>query len=138
MRRDYFDVTLRETSTTSDMPELVITYDGPTDTLSTQLDTALTTDEIDIAFRHHTDDTGVLALTDRVTGEFVLEAVAPIETIETVVSSARQDSDTGEYELRLTSDETDYITCQNQTLLIYSADGDLLQDQSLISESIEL
>lgn len=134
MRRDYFDVTLRG----ADVPELVVTYDGPAGDLSTWLETVVTAEEIDVAFRQQTADVGVLSLTDRVTGEFILEATAPTETIDTVVTSAQQDGDTGEYALRLVADGTERLTCHNQTLLVYGVDGNLLRNRSLVSGSIEL
>jgi hypothetical protein len=134
MRRDYFDVTLRSGTA----PELVVTYDGPDGELSNHIQTVRTADDIDVAFRHRTADSGVLSLTDRITGEFVLEATVSIETIDTVVSSAKQASDSSEYALRLIADGTEQITSHNQTLLVYSSDGDLLRDRSLVSESIEL
>lgn len=134
MRRDYFDVTLRSAA----VPELVVTYDGPTGELSTHLETALTDDAVDVAFRHQTEDTGVLSLTDRLTGEFILEATVPIETIDTLVSSAQRDGDPSEYVLRLVTDETEPFSCHTQTLLVYSADGNLLRNRSLVSGSIEL
>ncbi len=136
MRRDYFTVDFRH-EPTEGIPTLSIDYDGPTGELRDRLASTGESDELDVAFRYQADaDTGVLSLTDRMTGEFVFEVTAPVERVNGLVNAA-EDGD-GEYEVRVTDGDGKSLVYEKQALLVYDADGNLLRQRSLIPGSVEL
>lgn len=136
MRRDYFTVDFRH-EPADGIPTLSIAYDGPTGKLRDRLASTGDSDELDVAFRYQSDeDTGVLSLTDRMTGAFVFEITAPVERVNGLVNAA-EDGD-GEYEVRVTDGDGKSLVYEKQALLVYDADGNLLRQRSLIPGSVEL
>ena len=136
MRRDYFTVDFRH-EPTEGIPTLSIDYDGPTGELRDRLASTGESDELDVAFRYQADaDTGVLSLTDRMTGEFVFEVTAPVERVNGLVNAAENGD--GEYEVRVTDGDGKSLVYEKQALLVYDADGNLLRQRSLIPGSVEL
>jgi len=142
MRRDYFTVDFRLESDDG-IPAIQIAYDGPPgglrDRLASTAESTLESSDIDVAFRHRVeDDSGVLSVTDRVTGEFVFEVDASVDRIEALVDVAQRRDGDGQYEVRLTDTDSKSLVYDKQTLLVYDHDGSLLRERSLIPGSVEL
>lgn len=144
MRRDYFTLTV-ETHGDDDQPVAHIEFDGPSDVLTQRL----TPDEdVDVAFRYQSrveadDATGVFSVTDRMTGDFVLEANADATTVADLVDAAREygqaTSDAeGCYRVVLTRDGETAFETEKRTLLVYDNEGSLLRQHSLIPSGVEL
>jgi len=147
MRRDYFTLeTAGVTADESGEPTVSITYEGPTDELETRLrreDGQLDGDGVDVAYRLREPldaeaPTGVFAVSDRVTGEYVLEVNAESASILSVVEAASADAD-GRYRLVIETDDGDRLAAYDKsTLLVYDGDGNLLRDRSLIPSGVEI
>jgi len=153
MRRDYITLHVRPAATASDgpaVPTIVVEYDGPNDLLADRLQHTdgdpLDAADIDVAFRLQTapdadDATGVFSLTDRLTGEYVLEANVAAEQLLELIPAARKDEDTGDcpgcYRVELRQDD-DTRTFEKETLLVYDDEGSLLRQHSLIPSGVEL
>lgn len=147
MRRDYF--TLETADVTADEPgepTMSITYEGPTEELETRLrrnDGQLDGDGVDVAYRLHEpldadSPTGVFAVSDRITGEYVLEVNVESAPILSIVEAAGADTD-GRYRLVIETDEgTQLAAYDKSTLLVYDDDGNLLRDRSLIPSGVEI
>lgn len=151
MRRDYFTLTVDGVNDAgSERPVVTITYEGPTEQLESRLrkgSSLLADEEVDIAYRlqdplDEAEPGGVVALADRVTGEYVLELNADAADVFAFVDAAREfgdRSDTeGRYRIVLESDEEQLATYDKSTLLVYNADGQLLRNESLIPSGVEL
>ncbi|MFB6223106.1 MAG: DUF5793 family protein [Haloarcula sp.] len=142
MRRDYFTVDTQAVATDNDIPTLTISYDGPTGELRERLkkveDGTLDAGGIDITFRRQSeDDSGVLSLTSRLTGEYIFEATTPAADIVELVSAADVREEP-RFEVRLTDAQDKSRVYEKQTLLVYDHDGSLLRGQSLIPGGVEL
>lgn len=144
MRRDYFTLAV-QTHGDDEQPVAHIRFDGPADILTERL----TPDEdVDVAFRYQTrvdadDATGVFSVTDRMTGDFVLEANADADAVLDLVGAAREygqatsDSD-GCYSVSVTEDGQPVFETEKRTLLVYDNDGSLRRQHSLIPSGVEL
>lgn len=156
MRRDYFDLEVTDAGWVDAdgppaMPRLVITYDGPRDTLRSVLETDAATrdaDTIDVAYRLQgsidaDDAEGVLSVSDRLTGDFLIEVNAAVDPVMTFLRAARRycEAETdveGRYTLEVRHDDASAITFEKGTFLVYNADGSLLRQHSLIPSGVEL
>ena len=156
MRRDYFTLDVRNLGDGGDpgdrgIPTVTIDYDGPDDQLTDRLtDDAgdvLEANELDVSYRLHgpVDDAGtegVVAVTNRVTGDFVLELNADAGDVTRFVDAARaygKDTDDGKrYRVELAIDGDPFATYEKSTLLVYDTDGGLLRGHSLIPSGVEL
>lgn len=150
MRRDYF--TLSKQGTEADdpaTPTLVVGYEGPTEELAERLHddgTPLEEDGLDVAYRLQEpldidDPSGVLAVADRVTGEYVLEVNADAGLVSELVESARDADDPEDGHFRIVIENEDGAQLdahEASTLLVYDADGNLLREESLIPSGVEL
>jgi hypothetical protein len=143
MRRDYFTL---EVATDSGKPEARVGFDGPAegfeDRLTDDEGAPLSAGQIDVAYRLHggeyaPDAEGVLAISDRITGDFVLECNAAVETIRELVEAARE-YDGGRYRLVVTINGREALAHEKSTFLVYNRDGDLLRQHSLIPSGVEL
>ncbi len=157
MRRDYFSLQIEaidwvDTEGDPEKPRVTIDFDGPESTLRSRLtgheDIPLDADETDAAFRLRTalddpDAAGVFSLTNRVTGEFVLELNRDAETVMNFVRAARRygeerpDDDT-RYQITVRIDEDEVVTYDKATFLVYNDGGNLLRKHSLIPSGVEL
>jgi len=149
MRRDYFTPSVEDDGGDgSRRPVLTIDYDGPTEQLEDRMtkgNSMLGESDIDVAYRLKEDGDaaeGVLAIADRVTGEYVLELNADTVVVFDLVRAARefgQRADTEDrYRIVLEADGTHLITYDKATLLVYDHQGELLRSRSLIPSGVEL
>lgn len=148
MRRDYFTLDVADAGT-SGIPTIHIDFEGPSDQLTGRLTDGqgepLEPDEIDVAYRLQEsadgDADGVLAVTNRVTGEFILELNARTDEVLEFIRAARErgsDSDDRRYRLRLSIDGERAMEHRKGTFLVYDEDGGLLRQDSLIPSGVEL
>ncbi|WP_123532940.1 DUF5793 family protein [Halosimplex salinum] len=152
MRRDYVTLDLRNADQDGDhLPTAVLTYEGPTDLLEERLTDAggepLDREAIDVAFRFQTatddaDADGVFSLTNRVTGEFIVEVNADAASVRDLVDAARRDDDPedadGCYRVDVRRDGEQVASYEKRTLLVYDDEGGLLRQHSLIPSGVEL
>ncbi|MCF2238524.1 DUF5793 family protein [Halobacterium salinarum] len=159
MRRDYFELDVSNVDWVADggkpkQPTVVIEFTGDTDALRDRLtDTTgavLEATETDAAFRltdaaDDTDAAGVVSVTNRVTGDFILELNVAADDVTQFVRAARRygesdaarDAD-GRYRVEIRVDGTELVVHEKATFLVYSSDGDLLRGRSLIPSGVEL
>ncbi len=149
MRRDYFTLTTRtpaDPGTAPDRPTIAIEYAGPVadlqDALSDDAGEALPASAIDVTCRlqaEGADATCVLALTHRLTGEFLLEANGDARDVRELVDAARDDADGDAcYRVHVDSADGEDYVYDVDTLLVYDEDGNLLRGHSLIPSGVEL
>ncbi len=159
MRRDNFTTAL--TDAAPDDPTLRIAYDGPAGDLARRLtdrsETLYAAADVDAAFRltdpvEEPDATGVLSLSHRVTGEFLLEANAPAGQVLDLIAAAR-DGEEQSYTVRIEADGVDTestdaaagvdaddsgLSYEFQALFVYDTSGELLRQHSLIPSGVEI
>lgn len=156
MRRDYFTLQIWavdwvDNDTDPQLPRLRILYEGPAEPFLngfTRDGALVPPEEVDVAFRLQSsiedpDATGVLSLTDRYTGEFLLELNATVDTIVKFLRAARRYGETvadssGRFEIDIQADEDKRISYEKRTLLVYNEDGSLARQHSLIPSGVEL
>lgn len=168
MRRDYFTLEARNVeSSTEDggaIPTVHIDFEGPGDQLldriTDEADEPLDPDEVDVAYRIQAssedggaeapradgeavaDASGVVAVTNRVTGEFILELNADAADVLAFVRAARdygtESDDDDRYRIELSVDGDRVATYDKTTFLVYDEEGDLLREHSLIPNNVEL
>jgi len=158
MRREHFDLDVRnlewvEANDDPEQPLALIEFSGPAEELIDRLtgvdETPLDSEEIDVAFRlrdpfdDHDDATGVVAVTNRLTGEFIFETNEDAEDVFGFIHAAREygqstDSADARYRIRLSLADGKTMTYDKGTFLVYDDAGDLLRSQSLIPSGVEL
>lgn len=158
MRRDYFEldvdnVTWIDDSGDPKKPLVRIDFRGPREELERRLSDPsggyLDAQETDVAFRLQdaldtSDAEGVVSVTNRTTGDFVLELNQTADDVLTFIRAAREygrtavDSDDGRYRVEVNIDGDDVVAYEKQTFLVYDADGNLLRSHSLIPSGVEL
>lgn len=156
MRRDYFTFDVRNTGDDEGteppgIPTLAIDYDGPDEQLRDRLvdesGDVLDADEIDVSYRLHgpiddADTGGVLAVTDRVTGDFILELNVEAGTVTRFVDAARaygKDTEDGKrYRVEVLIGGEPLVAYEKATFLVYDRDDGLLRAHSLIPSGVEL
>lgn len=156
MRRDYFtldvsDVDWVETDGEPEQPRVVIDFHGPAQELRERFETPsgelLTADETDVACRLQgpltdLDTDGVVSVTNRVTGDFIIELNEDAEDILAFISAARRygelENGDGHYHVSVRLDGEELTTYEKDTFLVYNEEGDLLRKHSLIPSGVEL
>jgi myo-inositol-hexaphosphate 3-phosphohydrolase len=156
MRRDHFELAAEnvdwvDAGDRPAEPRVVIDFDGPRETLTERLTDAegnlLEAGETDVTFRlqdslDDPDATGVVSVTDRVTGDFLLELNARADDVLRFVRAAREygqsTDDGGRYRVTLRIDGEPVATYSKSTFLVYDANGSLLRSKSLIPSGVEL
>lgn len=149
MRRDHFTVAAQHVDPDdTERPVLEIEYDGPTETLTSQLtddsDELFPADALDAAFRLQEtldadETTGVFSLTHRITGEYLLEVNVDAEAVLDLVAAARDgDEDDARYCVRIERADGSPVRYEMDSLLVYDDNGDLLRQHSLIPSGVEL
>jgi len=157
MRRDYFELDVSNVdwvdgSGSPERPNVVIDFAGAADELRERLTDntgdLLDAEGTDAAFRL-TDDVddpdaaGVVSVTNRITGDFVLELNVDAEDVLQFVRAARRygestDDGEGRYRVEIRVDGEELVVYEKATFLVYSGDGDLLRGHSLIPSGVEL
>ncbi|MFB6172587.1 MAG: DUF5793 family protein [Haloarculaceae archaeon] len=150
MRRDYFTLTIRrpDGEGSAGAPTLLVDFDGPVPDLEERLegrDGPLDAGSLDVNFRlvssiDADDAAGVLSVTNRITGEFVLELNAKADEVLSFVDAARtlDDADDGHYRLVIRADGETLGTYEKSTFLVYDVDSGLIRQHSLIPSGVEL
>jgi hypothetical protein len=156
MRRDYFTLEVSNVDWVEDdgdpaKPTVQIDFEGPATTLRERLtgtdDQLLDAAETDVAFRLQapldSDATGVVSVTNRITGDFILELNEDADDVLKFIRAARRygehdpDSD-GRYEVSIRIDGDQLVTYDKRTFLVYNEEGNLLRNHSLIPSGVEL
>ena len=157
MRRDHFeldvdDVDWVDTDGDPEKPHVSIDFHGAEDLLRERLtgtgDDLLAAEETDVAFRlqgdHERDPeaTGVVGVTNRITGDFVLELNEDADDVLRFIRAAREygrasDGD-GRYRVEIDVDGEELVAYEKETFLVYDAEGNLLRRESLIPSGVEL
>jgi len=157
MRRDHFELAAHnidwvESGDPPAEPRVVIDFDGPKETLTERLTdpegNLLEASETDVTFRlqdslDDPDATGVVSVTDRITGDFLLELNEDADDVLRFVRAAREygqstDADSGRYSVVIRIDGETLATYSKSTFLVYDANGSLLRSKSLIPSGVEL
>ena len=156
MRRDRFRLELSNVAWSDRgddprQPTLAVHLDDPeepeTATLDGPLGEPLDADDVDVTFRFRRGgdgeaDRGVLALADRVTGEFLFEVNAEGTALRSFVTAARRyaerTDDAARYRVQLHHDDEPVLDLEKRTLLVYSSEGELLRQHSLIPSGVEI
>lgn len=156
MRRDYFDLDVENIDwiRAGDDPEkplVRIDFHGPEGLLRERLtgtsDALLEAEETDVALRlqesvHDPGALGVVGVTNRITGDFVLELNEKAEDVLQFIKAAREygqtANDDGRYRVEITIDGEELVVYEKRTFLVYDADGNLLRGESLIPSGVEL
>lgn len=131
-------------------PTLTFHVDDGVSTLRERVldgEASLDAGDVDVTFRFRgnaddEDEPGVLAITNRLTGEYLLEAnVVTDKVVEFVAAARRYGERTGDatrYRSRLVADGEELAEFDKRTLLVYSSDGELLREHSLIPSGVEI
>lgn len=142
MRRDRIDVSIRDPEAAP--PALAIDFDGPSEQLSDRLagpdGSGIAADDLDVTVRRTGGDRGVLALSDRVTGAFVLETAVDVPALLEALGSVRDAEDPADrcYRVRVTDSDGKTVRFDKRTLLVYDEEGSLSRTESLIPGGVEL
>jgi hypothetical protein len=155
MRREYFDLHVSNTDWVSAegeprKPTVVIDFDGPSKVLEARLagtdGTLVDAEQTDVNYRSHEDGPegrGVLSVTNRITGDFVLELNADTDSVLEFIRTARAygehaEDDEGRYRIRIRLAGEEILTHEKSTFLVYSHEGNLVRQHSLIPGGVEL
>lgn len=158
MRREHLELDVSgvgwvESGGTPEKPtvHIEVTATETADRLANRLegsdDDPLPAEDIDVAVRLQSepeDDeaTGVVSMTDRLTGEFILELNVTAEDVLAFINAARrygeQDNADGRYGVEITADSESLASFEKTTFLVYNEDGELLRTYSLIPSGVEL
>jgi len=156
MRRDYFTLDVRNVGWIASgddpqKPTVLINFDGPSSTLRERLtgteDVLLEASETDVAFRlqgslDEPGTTGVVGVTNRITGDFILELNEKATDVLQFIRAARRygestDDEAG-YHVQLKINGEDVVSYDKNTFLVYNEEGNLLRQHSLIPSGVEL
>ena len=156
MRRDYFTLAVHgidwvDSGESPEQPTVRIDFEGPATLLHERL-TGLTAapleaSDIDVSFRFVTpidDDVprGVFAITDRITGDYVLEVNTDIARIDDFVRAAKAfgeaTDDEDRYRIVIDIEGDKIVVYEKRTFLLYNQQGNLLREESLIPSGVEL
>lgn len=150
MRRDYFALDVSNVDAAG-MPTAHVAFEGPEDSLRERLTGSggdpLTAADVDVAYRLQGDidaeeASGVAAVTNRVTGEFILELNADADSIFEFIRAAREygkeTEDDERYTIRVTAGEEVLFEAEKATFLVYDGDGELRRGRSLIPSGVQL
>lgn len=157
MRRDYFTLDVTNVAWVADdgspaKPTVEISFDGPGDELRERLtgvdDEILAAGETDAAFRlkgpvDDPETQGVVSVTNRVTGDFILELNEDAEDVLRFIKAARRfgqanNDEDGSYNVHIEVNGDRMVSYDKQTFLVYDQEGSLLRGHSLIPSGVEL
>lgn len=157
MRRDYFELDVSnidwvDAEADPEQPLVEIEFTGPSESLRTRLSDVggdlLDAGEVDVAFRLQSslesdpEAPGVVAVTNRITGEFILELNETADDVFRFIRAARtygeaEDSD-GRYRVVIRLADDELVDYEKRTFLVYDSEGNLLHEESLIPSGVEL
>ena len=153
MRRDYFDLTVEGVGDDADGPTtplVRIDFHGPEGLLRDRLSGAdgdlLEGESVDVAFRLQqplsdgANAEGVVGVTNRYTGDFVLELNETADDVLPFIRAAREsaDGDDAQFRIEIDIEGERLVTYDQDTFLVYDRDGNLLRSESLIPSGVEL
>jgi len=154
MRRDYFDLTVTGVGEDADDPAtplVRIDFHGPEGLLRDRLsgtdgDDLLDASEVDVAFRLREplssadDPEGVVGVTNRYTGDFVLELNETATDVLPFIHAARDSAgdEDAHYRIEIDIEGERLVTYDKDTFLVYDHEGNLLRNESLIPSGVEL
>ncbi|ESP89644.1 DUF5793 family protein [Candidatus Halobonum tyrrellensis] len=156
MRRDYFELEVEnlewvEAGEDPRKPRVYIDFHGPEEELRERLAGSrgdlLAAEETDVAFRlqesaDDPDATGVVGVTNRLTGDFVLELNEDADDVLRFITAAREygkrDDGDGRYRVEIDVEGEQLVAYEKETFLVYDAEGNLLRHDSLIPSGVEL
>ncbi|SDQ34990.1 DUF5793 family protein [Natronobacterium texcoconense] len=156
MRREHFTLEVTnvdwvESDDEPKKPTVSIDFTGPATTLRERLTgpdgDVLEAGETDVALRLQeplgTDAAGVVSVTNRVTGEFILELNEDAEDVLRFIRAARgygeeATDDEGRYEVEIVLEDEPFVSYDKRTFLVYDDEGSLLRQHSLIPSGVEL
>lgn len=156
MRRDYFALNVEnidwvDAGGDPKKPTVHIDFHGPEEELRRRLSgpdgDLLEAGETDVAVRLQESDeesevAGVVGVTNRITGDFVLELNEDADDVLRFIRAAREygrtDDNDGRYRVEISIDDEEIVTYEKSTFLVYDADGSLLRRESLIPSGVEL
>jgi hypothetical protein len=153
MRRENFDVHVSNTEWVGSegepgKPTVAIEFDGPSERLQSRLagtaGTVVEANETDVNYRFHADSEseGVLSVTNRITGDFVLELNADSDGVLEFIRAARaygeHTEEDGRYRITVEQDGEQLLAHEKSTFLVYDDEGNLVRQHSLIPGGVEL
>ncbi|AGN02612.1 hypothetical protein L593_13365 [Salinarchaeum sp. Harcht-Bsk1] len=157
MRRDYFSLEVEDVDWIEDdgdpaKPCVTIDFEGPAAALEERFadgdEGLLDAEQTDVAFRLQDDldaedAAGVVSVTNRITGDFVLELNEDADDVLAFIRAARRygelDADEdGGYDVRVLIDGEPFLEYEKRTFLVYNDAGNLLRNHSLIPSGVEL
>lgn len=151
MRRDYFTLDV-EASGADRKPTVTIEFDGPTgpfeERLTDETGSLLEAAQVDVSYRLRTDEMtsdamGVFSVTNRITGDYVLEVNVGADVVMELVDTARATGEDDEggggcYRVVVVTEDGERLVHDKSTLLVYDDDGEVLRGYSLIPSGVEL
>lgn len=157
MRRDYFTLDVRnvdwvDSDSEPRQPTVIIDFEGPSSTFRERLtgtkDELLDAGETDVAYRLQSsledpDAVGVVGVTNRITGDFILELNEDAENVLKFIRAARKygkhtgDAE-GRYHVEIRINGDHVVSYDKSTFLVYNNSGNLLRQHSLIPSGVEL
>lgn len=157
MRRDYFTLEVDNVDWVDEdgnpaKPTVTIDFEGPASTLRGRLtapgEEILDAAETDVAYRLQSgedepDAEGVVSVTNRVTGDYVLELNEDADDVLRFIRAAREygkasDEDDGHYKVDILIDGERVAAYGKNTFLVYDQEGNLMRQHSLIPSGVEL
>jgi hypothetical protein len=153
MRRDYFELTVEgvdDDAGNRATPLVRIDFHGPAGLLRERLSDSegnlLEAGEIDVAFRLRealadaTDPEGVVGVTNRYTGDFILELNETATDVLPFIHAARDSAgdEDARYRVEIDVDGERLVAYDKNTFLVYDHEGNLLRSESLIPSGVEL
>lgn len=157
MRRDYFELDVEnvdwvESDGDPRKPTVRIDFQGPEEEFREQLagtdEQLLEAGEIDAAFRLQgsLDDAqaaGVVGVTNRITGDFILELNEEADDVLQFIRAAREYGQAtgerdGRYRVEISIDGEPVVEYEKSTFLVYDNEGNLVRPKSLIPPGVEL
>jgi hypothetical protein len=155
MRRDYFELTVEGVGNDAGEPTtplVRIDFHGPDGLLRDRLSGSggdlLSAAEVDVAFRlrepfsNGNDAEGVVGVTNRYTGDFVLELNETADDVLPFIHAARESADAADgdarYRIEIELEGEPLVTYDKETFLVYDNEGNLLRSESLIPSGVEL
>lgn len=157
MRRDYFTLEVSNVDWATEggepaKPTVIIDFEGPTESLRERLTAEdgdlLDASEVDAAVRLQPEDadaeaSGVVSVTNRITGDFVLELDEDADDVLRFIRAARRygeqtDDEDGRYHVGIRTDGEPLVSYDKRTFLVYNEEGNLLRKDSLIPSGVEL